>query len=85
MHTPSQIPFSNPMRPEGPSPVVPFIYETGKKELKVATAKDAPIMRPSQFLSAVNATLARINEYNMQGKGSLLCCRFTLFTHCLLS
>ena len=58
-----QIQFSK--HPDGPSPVVPFIYDMVKKELKVATAKDTPVHSP--FLAAVNGTLVRyVNEYSMQ-------------------
>jgi hypothetical protein len=54
------------MHPDGPSPVVPFIYDMVKKELKVATPKDtAPVHRPSPFLVEVNNTLTRFNEYHM--------------------
>ena len=65
------------MNVDGPSPVVPFIYDTAKKELKVATTKDSPMLRPSPFLAAVNATLARFYEYNtqpgMMSAGELWC------------
>lgn len=54
------------MHPDGASPVVPFIYDMSKRELKVATARESPGNRISPFLSAVNATLSRINEYNVQ-------------------
>lgn len=73
------------MHPDGPSPVVPFIYDMGKKELKVASGKDNPVHRTSPFLAAVNGTLARFNEYIMQSNMITSCTIFAAISEIMRS